>query len=231
LASVLLARKSSWWDNTGHTKSTDREGSIVKSLYLLLVGLLLVGAASAQTPTPAPPEQAPGVVVTQASWRKEVFVQALYDDPFAVNDQQAQLVRDSKRTIRENTIRKQAGELPLPLPVTKAPLPTTEEPSSVNYLYEAKIKNTGTKQIKLLVWVYTIVDPETGVEVGRQRFTGILNIRPGKTANLIGRSSAVPVKILSAKKSDKEAQRKYVESVFIDRLEYDDGTFWQRAAN
>ena len=203
----------------------------MKSLYLLLVGLLLVGAASAQTPTPPPPEQAPGVVVTQASWRKEVFVQALYDDPFAVNDQQAQLVRDSKRTIRENTIRKQAGELPLPLPVTKAPLPTTEEPSSVNYLYEAKIKNTGTKQIKLLVWVYTIVDPETGVEVGRQRFTGILNIRPGKTANLIGRSSAVPVKILSAKKSDKEAQRKYVESVFIDRLEYDDGTFWQRAAN
>jgi hypothetical protein len=201
----------------------------VKSFYLLLVGLLLGGAASAQTPTP--PADAPGVVVMQVSWRKEIFVQALYDDPFAVNDQQAQLVRDSKRTIRENTIRKQAGEIPLPLPTNKAPMPTTEEPSSVNYLYEAKVKNTGTKQIKMLVWVYKIVDPDTDTEVGRQRFTGIVNIRPGKTANLIGRSSAVPVKILSAKKSGKEVQRKYNESVYIDRLEYDDGTFWQRPAN
>ena len=228
----------------------------MKLLNLLFPGLLVVGTASAQVPSPPAPAEAPTVTVTRISWRQEVFVPALYDDPMRVNQERDELERDQRATAKENADRAKQGQTPIPTPTKKIAantpvgstpmgtplgdepagnqsLPARTEPgvSSVHYIYEAKVKNTGAKTIRGIVWRYLLYDPETNVEVGNHRFGGAVNIRPDKTASLIARSRTTPTSVVHATKSDKELRTKYTERVVIDRIEYDDGSFWQRPAN
>lgn len=228
----------------------------MKVLHLLLPGLLLASTASAQTsPTPAPAD-APGVTVAEFRWRREVFVPALYEDPMRINQDRADLERDQKAQARENIDRARQGQTPIPQPTKKIAsntpvgstpmgtplgdepagnrnLPARKDPgvSSVHYLYEAKIKNTGVKTIRTLVWDYILFDPETEFEAGRHRFIGRVSVRAGKTATLVGRSRTPPTRIVQATKSSKELPGKHAERVVVDRIEYDDGTFWERSPN
>lgn len=225
----------------------------MKVLHLLLPGLLLVGSASAQVPSKPDTVDALTVTVSQISWRKEVFVPALYDDPMRINQDRDELERDQKATARANVDRVNMGETPIPSPTKKIAsntpvgstpmgvplgdepagnrnLPAQSDPgaSSVHYLYEAKIKNTGVKTIRAIVWEYILFDPNTEVEVGHHRFTGNMIVRSGKTVNLIGRSTKPLTGVVEATNSGKDLQGKYHERVVIQRVEYDDGTFWQR---
>ena len=228
----------------------------MKVLYLLLPGLLLASTASAQTPSNPAPSDAPGVTVTQFRWHQEVFIPALYDDPMRINQDRDDLERDQKAQRLANVERVKMGQAPIPQPTKKiasntpvgsTPMltPIGDEPvgnknlpaqgdpgvSSIHYLYEAKIKNTGEKTIRTIVWQYILFDPETKAEVGRHQFTGNLRVRAGKTANLVARSRTPPARIVQAAKSTKELPGKYAERVVIDRIEHDDGSFWQRPLN
>lgn len=226
----------------------------MRVLYLLLSGLLLASTASAQaSPKPAP-DDAPGVTVNQIRWRKEIFVPALYDDPMRINQEHAELERDQRATNRENVDRARQGQTPIPqptkkiaanIPVGSTPMgtPLGDEPagnrnlpaqsdpgvSSVHYLYEAKVKNIGARTIRAIVWRYMLFDPETEAEVGRHTFTGKITIQPGKTANLVARSKTPPTQTVQAKATSKS--EKHTERVVIERVEYDDGSFWQRSPN
>ena len=228
----------------------------MKILHLLLLGLLLVGIASAQVPSKPDTVDAPTVTVTQISWRKEVFIPALYDDPMRINQDRDDLERDQKATSRANVDRAKQGQTQIPLPTKKIAsntpvgstpmgtpigdepagnqnLPAKSDPgvSSIHYLYEAKIKNTGVKTIRAIVWEYSLFDPETNVEVGRHRFSGKTTVRSGKTVNLIGRSTKPPTGIVEVTKSGVGSRITYHERIVIQRIEYDDGTFWERALN
>lgn len=228
----------------------------MKVLYLIFPGLLLMGTASAQTLSNPAPADAPGVTVAQFRWHREVFVPALYDDPMRINQDRDDLERDQKAQRLANIERAKMGETPIPLPTKKIAantpvgstpmgtplgddpagnrnLPAQSDPgaSSVHYLYEAKIKNTGVKTIRTIVWEYSLINPDTEVEAGRHRFTLNITVRSGKTVNLVGRSTKPPTGVVEVTKSGKELQSKYHERVVIQRIEYDDGTFWQRPLN
>lgn len=202
----------------------------MKFLNLLLLGLLLAGAASAQTASTN--SDPPDVTVTRFSWHKDIYVPALFDDPMTPNQEQADLKRQQRAIKRANTARVAGGQTPLPMP-TRVINPSQQDipdGPSINYLYEAKVKNAGEKIIKLIVWEYLLFDPETEVQVGRHQFADISKIRPGRTANLVGYTATPPTRILQAKKVGKESN-KYTERVVINRIEYDDGSFWQRPLN
>lgn len=217
----------------------------------LLVGLMLVSGASAQTvsTTKAPPT-AP-VTVTENSWRLQVFVPALYEDPMRINQDQNDLLRDQRATSRENVTRARQGETPIPIPTKKVAsntpvgstpmgvplgdepvgnknLPARDDPgpSSTHYVYEAKMKNTGEKVIRSIVWEYTLFDGESETSVGTHRFNSLVNLRPGKTAKVVGRSKTPPARIINAKSSS-ELKEKYIERVTISQISYEDGTVWQ----
>ena len=208
----------------------------MKVLQLLLPGLLLASTASAQTPSNPTSNDAPGVSVAQFRWQKEVFVPALYDDPMRVNQEQRDLERDQKATSRENSERAKQGQTPIPtpskkiaenVPVGSTPmgvplgdepagnrnLPSQSDPgaSSVYYVYEAKIKNTGLKTIHTIVWQYIVFDPETEIEVGRHRFTGRVSVRAGRTAKLVARSKTPPSSIIQVGKSSEDLPHKHTD--------------------
>jgi hypothetical protein len=253
----LLAPLPARWDNqSSPTHLACSKGVIMKVLHLLLPGLLLASAASAQTSSNPPAADAPDVTVAQFRWHQEVFVPALYEDPMRINQDQRDLEREQKATARENVDRAKMGQTQIPLPTKKIAanmpvgstpmgvplgdepagnrnLPARSDPgaSSVHYVYEAKIKNTGVKTIRTIVWQYILFDPETEIEVGRHHFTGRVSVRVGKTANLVGRSKTPPTRVVEVTKSGKELRGKYSERVMIDRVEYGDGSFWQRPLN
>jgi len=203
----------------------------MKLLGLLLLGLLLAGASSAQTAST--PNEPLNVTIARFSWHKDVYVPALYDDPMTPNQEQADLKREQKAIKKANAARVAGGQTPLPMPTREIMSSQQDIPPgpSVNFVYEAKIKNLGEKTIKSIVWEYLLFDPETEVQIGRHQFTDTSKIRPGKSATLIAYSATPPTSILQAKKGQKELASKYTERLVITRVEYDDGSFWQRPLN
>lgn len=204
----------------------------MKCLNLLLLLLLLAGAANAQT-SPAPSAGAPGLTVLQAKWHKSVYIPALYDDPMQVNQQQDDLRIEKKIITKENKIRVSGGQAPLPTPSKEVYSSTQDQPETgrtVNYIYEAKVKNTGEKTIRKIIWQYSFINPETGEEINKHPYAQKLTLRPGKTADLTGVSNMAPSEVVEVTKTDK-VRNKYEERVKVFRIEYEDGTFWQRPLN
>ena len=109
------------------------------------------------------------------------------------------------------------------------PASTDPGPSSIRYIYEAKIKNTGEKTIRAIFWTYLLFDKNTGALVGRHRFRSNVTIRGGKSVNLVARSRNSPVGVINASKPLKDKGATYDEAVMIDRIEYADDTVWQLA--
>ncbi|HWN08361.1 MAG TPA: hypothetical protein VNO50_03665 [Pyrinomonadaceae bacterium] len=224
----------------------------MKIRYFFLPGLLFANIASAQTASTPVLTDPPGVVVAEVRWQQEVFIPALYDDPMRINQDHRDLERDKKNTSIENSVRARQGQTPIPspskkiasnIPVGSTPmgvplgdepagnrnLPARPEPgaASTYYLYKAKIRNNGTKAIRGVIWHFVLVDSGTATEVGRHRFIGKVSIKAGKSAELVARSRVPPTRIVRAGKSSGEQPGKNTERVIIERIEYDDGTFWQ----
>jgi len=222
---------------------------------LLIVVPLLSGTALAQELSAPRTNGAPGLTVSEISWRHEVFVPALYDDPMQANQDERDLERDRNATIKANTDRVRQGQTPLPMPAKKIasntpvgstpmlvplgdeapgnrnlPARTQSDPSSssVRYLYEAKVKNTGSKTIRSITWTFSLFEPDTQTEVGRHVFKSDVKVREGKTVSLIGRSRNPPTRVVNVSKANKKIDDKYDNAVTIDLIEYEDGTFWQR---
>lgn len=219
--------------------------------FHLILGLFLVSGASAQTPTTTSPASAPATVV-QKSWRQEVFVPTLYDDPMRINQDQDDLLRDQRATAKENANRARTGQDAIPLPTKKVAsntpvgstpmgtpigdepvgnknLPAQEDPgsSSLHYVYEATIKNTGEKTIRSVIWQYALFETDTDVPVGTHRFNSAVKIRPGKTAKVVGRSKTPPAKVVRASDKSGKEPEKYSERVVIEEIQFDDGTAWR----
>lgn len=200
----------------------------MKSASLVMLGLLLTTATFAQDPPKT--NDAPGVSVSGANWRKDVFVPALYEDPMTPNQEQADLKREQKEIKKVSNARVLGGQTPLPVLTKEVMSQSKETPAgpSVNYIYQAKLKNTGTKEIRATVWEYLVFDTEHQLEIGRHRFVDNTKIRPGKTANLIGYSTTPGTTVIHVTKASKDSRDQTSEQVVVTRIEYEDGTFWQR---
>ncbi|MDT4953062.1 MAG: hypothetical protein QOJ02_1200 [Acidobacteriota bacterium] len=196
----------------------------MKALNLALLMLLLVSGAAAQEPSKL--SDAPGTMLVKNSWRRQVRNPALDEDPLTVNEDEAELERARKETTRRNVSRVKGNQEPLPLP-NNAPR-REMSPPFVEYIYEATISNTGEKTIRKLIWEYVLFDPKTEVQVGQHRFTNEVNIRPGKSANLVGRTKFPPAGVVDAKKAGNSSPGQYSEQIVIYRIEYKDGPAWER---
>jgi hypothetical protein len=207
----------------------------MKILNSLLLLFLLAGAVSAQQAT-STTSDAPGLTVLEKDWRRQVRNPMLEDDPMRASTDRLELERALKQNQSDNAVRASMGMPPVP-PPTRAPRtagnnnPARNTRPTVEYIYKAKVRNTGAKAIRRLVWEYVFFDPATQREVGRRRHDNRVNIRPGKSSNLIGRSIAPPTGTIDAAQVGKKPKDQYVEQVVIERIEYADGTVWMRDSN
>ncbi|HZH30940.1 MAG TPA: hypothetical protein VEY11_09265 [Pyrinomonadaceae bacterium] len=198
----------------------------MKNVSLILCAVLL-GAVAAAAQTEPPVSAPPDIVVLQKNWRMVVRNAALDEDPFSANAEFNEALRAQRENDRQNAIRARGSESRVPPPPRNKR--TLDVPSSQmpTYLYQVRLRNTGTKAIRAIDWGYIFTDPETQMEVGRHRYSNKVKIRPEKNSDLIGRTSSHPTFLVNVKNTGKEPGKQPTEQVVIYRVEYDDGTVWQ----
>ena len=200
--------------------------------FFNLALLLFLGAGIASAQDLKTTAEAPGLSVVEKSWRGQVRNPALEEDPLRANEEQREIERASRQTQRENAIRESLGLPQVPLPATPS---TSNEPHAPNrpyvlYTYQAKVRNTGTKEVRKLVWEYVFFEPGTQKEVGRRRNENRVNIRPGKTVSVWVRSLSPPTDTISVTQTNKKMRDQYTEQVVIQKVEFADGTVWLRGS-
>ena len=94
------------------------------------------------------------------------------------------------------------------------------------FAYRIKVKNSSAKIAEIVFWEYRFYDPANPNLVARRQFLCGVNIRPDKDKELEGFSLSGPSDVVSVGTLAGKSQFK--EDVLINRVEYADGTIWQR---
>jgi len=96
------------------------------------------------------------------------------------------------------------------------------------YAYRIKIQNTIKKVVETVFWEYQFQDPAKPDAVTRRQFVCGVDLAEGKSRDLEGFSLSGPSDVVDVKTLNSGAAFK--ETVVINRIEYSDGTIWQRKA-
>ncbi len=92
------------------------------------------------------------------------------------------------------------------------------------FRYRVNLKNTGIKVIKAIVWDYQASDTDEFIDVTHRQFRCSAKIKPNENERLEGYSTLPPTHVIAA-----SGKKNFSERAIINRIEYADGTSWQRA--
>ena len=192
--------------------------------YSVLATLLLATVVTAQQS--AQKSDPPDIVVIDKSWDKQFVRPDFNSNPLEPNEELIRQTRAEKAVIRQRdySLPNQTTEIPMPLPAGR-PVPVGGR--SI-YLYRVTVKNTGAKQIKAIDWEFQFLHPETNEVLGSRRITSRVKLSAGKTRKLKAYLPQQPTRVVSADELDKKYRDQFKEQVVIHRIDYSDGTVWER---
>ena len=205
----------------------------MKTVFFLFLLCAFTCVASAQSLPVLP--TAPGAEVIEQKWSVRKYfnpppIEDDVNDPFRANKEAN---RDRKARIenaRQNKILNSQGRTAKPLPTPSPQLEPIPVATPGEYIYKAKIENTGSKKIRLITWEYVFYEKNTDRELGRRKFVSEVSIAPGKTKTIEAASSSPPTDVINATFSDKNLRDQYSEQVIIHLIEYTDGSFSKAAS-
>ncbi|MEK6282219.1 MAG: hypothetical protein AABN95_17820 [Acidobacteriota bacterium] len=96
------------------------------------------------------------------------------------------------------------------------------------YTYRVKLKNSGAKVIDILFWEYQFRELASAEYLTRRQFLCGVSIKPEKEKELRGFSLSGPSDVVSVGTLEKNPQKAFDEKIVINRVEFADGTIWQR---
>lgn len=96
------------------------------------------------------------------------------------------------------------------------------------YEYRVKFRNGGAAAVEVLFWEYQFTDNSNASNVARRQFLCGVDIKPGKEKEVVSFSVSGPSNVVSAGSLANESGPAYAEKVVVNRVEYADGTIWQR---
>lgn len=103
----------------------------------------------------------------------------------------------------------------------------TKPKSSDGFAYRIKVQNPGTKVVEIVFWEYQFHDPTDPSLVARRQFLCGVNIGADKSKELEGFSLSGPA-VVNVNTLANKAENPFKEKVLINRVEYSDGSIWQR---
>lgn len=198
----------------------------MKTLCLMLLIFLSSAVALRAQSQPVTPDSTSGLTVNQISWNKQVYNPMLEEDPFKHNREQWEDARLQERIDRENAVRTKQGKTA----IYNRGRPATIDNRSpfTTYVYKAKVTNTDAKTILSIEWDYVFFDPATEKEVGRHALKNAVKLQPGKSTQLSRRIASPPTAVVDVEKTGKKFKEQYAARVEIQRVEYADGSVWER---
>lgn len=191
--------------------------------------------AQTQTASQVPAD----LTVLKFSWSEGAQAADLTGDIFApfeerdrnVHDQVAadQAEADIRRARRAGTIVPSRDSIPnRPASPTAAPLPKFPKETAPQFVYHLKVKNNGTKTIKAVSWDYVFIDPDTQKELARHHFHSAAKIKPAQSKSIAEATPSAPTKIVTVRGLNSKDRHPFEERIVIKRLEYTDGSVWER---
>lgn len=94
--------------------------------------------------------------------------------------------------------------------------------------YRAKIQNTSQKVIQIVFWEYQFTEKSNPSAQTRRQFLCAVNIKPDKDKELLAFSLSGPSDVISVASLSSKSADLFDEKVVINRVEYADGSIWQR---
>ena len=103
------------------------------------------------------------------------------------------------------------------------------KPSDI-FTYKLKVHNTGTKIVKSLYWEYQVIEAASPENLARREFFCATRIKANDRKDLEVFSGAPPMtKVISTKTLSSNSTKPFEEKAIINRIEYMDGSSWQRS--
>jgi hypothetical protein len=96
------------------------------------------------------------------------------------------------------------------------------------YAYRVKVQNASAKVAEIVFWEYQFIDPANPSSVARRQFLCGVQIKPDKEKELQAFSTFGPTDVVNAGSLSKGSEGAFQERVVINRVEYRDGSVWQR---
>jgi len=96
------------------------------------------------------------------------------------------------------------------------------------YAYRIKVQNASTKVAEIVFWEYQFLDPSNPQLIARRQFLCGVSIPAGKGKELEGFSLSGPSEVVNVKTLEANATSPFKENVLINRVEYSDGSIWER---
>jgi hypothetical protein len=96
------------------------------------------------------------------------------------------------------------------------------------FAYKARVQNASSRVIEILFWEYQFTDASNPTAVTRRQFLCGVNIKPGKEKELQAFSLFGPSEVVNVESLANKSANAFQEKVLINRVEYSDGSIWQR---
>ncbi len=105
----------------------------------------------------------------------------------------------------------------------------TPQPKPVDgYAYKVKVQNASKRVMEIIFWEYQFKESANPEMVARRQFLCAVNIKPDKDKELQAFSVSGPSNVISTGSLANKSANPFEEKVVINRVEYSDGTIWQR---
>ena len=91
------------------------------------------------------------------------------------------------------------------------------------FRYRVSLKNTGIKIVKAVVWDYQASDTDKFNDAVHRQFRCTAKMKPNQSQRFEGFSVLPPTRVITA-----AGDKSFSERVILNRIEYTDGTSWQR---
>lgn len=199
---------------------------------VVALGFALTATVSIAQEVPTPPDPSKTEVV-KFSWAKERI--GWEKDPFGGPIENFDEARARQRNERRIDEAKRGGSAEVDKFKREAKADAAniaakhkQPPSRYVFVYKTTIKNLSDKQIKSIDWDYVFFDTTTETEIGRREFTSDEKISPGKSKELVVTVTKPPTQTISLTALNTGERKSLTERVVIVRIDYADGTSWQR---
>jgi hypothetical protein len=201
----------------------------MRALFFLLPFLLLTAQAPAQSPNDSAP-----VVILNFRWARDR--QAIENASSASVAPAPAMISENKKYERDKRANDPAGARDPNADTVDARSAELErinqqarEPQPVEgFTYQIRVHNRSAKIIKDIFWEYRFREIATPVHLSRRQFLCTAQIKPDKQRDFQVFTLAGPLNSVNVKSLAKDSNAQFEEAVLINRIEFVDGTTWQR---
>lgn len=205
---------------------------------LLIVTLLLLPLVI-QAQEPSGTDDSPPVTVLGAKWSRDRQPVENAVSGSSILPPQPAMTRDSRNFEKQKRINAPAGardptadtadtrgnELER---INQLAREAENKPMMEGFAYLVKVQNGGLKVIQNIFWEYQFRETSNPSNLVRRQFICSAKIKPSQEKSLQAFSRLGPSEVIDVKSLGKKANTEFEGAVRINRIEFSDGTFWQR---